>query len=44
MHDFKKLNVWQKGRIFVKEIYSTVSKFPPEERFALTSQMKRAVI
>jgi four helix bundle protein len=44
LHDFKKLNVWQKGRSFVKEIYLTVSKFPPEERFALTSQMKRAVV
>lgn len=44
MHNFKELKVWQKGRNFVKEIYITVSKFPPEERYALTSQMKRAVI
>jgi four helix bundle protein len=44
MHNFKELKIWQKGRNFVKEIYLTVSKFPPEERFALTSQMKRAVI
>jgi len=44
MHNFKELKIWQKGRNFVKEIYLTVSKFPPEEKFALTSQMKRAVI
>ncbi|MDA3861348.1 MAG: four helix bundle protein [Melioribacteraceae bacterium] len=44
MHNFKELKVWQKGRSFVKEIYLTVSKFPPEEKFALTSQMKRAAI
>ena len=44
MHNFKELKIWQKGRSFVKEIYLTVSKFPPEERYALTSQMKRAAI
>jgi len=44
MHNFKELKIWQKGRSFVKEIYLTVSNFPIEERFALTSQMKRAVI
>ncbi|MBU0474500.1 MAG: four helix bundle protein [Bacteroidetes bacterium] len=44
MHNFKELKIWQKGRNYVKEIYLTVSKFPPEEKFALTSQMKRAVI
>ncbi len=44
MHNFKELKIWQKGRNFVKEIYLTVSKFPPEEKYALTSQMKRAAI
>lgn len=44
MHNFKELKIWQKGRSIVKEIYLTVSNFPPEEKFALTSQMKRAVI
>ncbi len=44
MHNFKELKVWQKGRSFVKEIYLASSKFPPEERYALTSQMKRAVV
>ncbi len=44
MHDFKKLKIWQKGREFAREIYLTVSNFPTEERFALTSQMKRAAV
>lgn len=44
MHNFKELKIWQKGRSFVKDIYLTVAKFPLEERFALTLQMKRAAI
>jgi four helix bundle protein len=44
MHNFKELKVWQKGRKFAKDIYILTRKFPKEELFVLTSQMRRAVI
>jgi len=44
MHNFKELKIWQKGRTFVKDIYVLTKKFPQEELFVLTSQMRRAVI
>ena len=44
MHNFKELKVWQKGRNFVKAIYVLTKKFPKEELFVMTSQMRRAAI
>ena len=44
MHNFRNLNVWKKSKQLVKEIYSTTSKFPNNEDFVLSSQMRRAVI
>ena len=44
MHNFKELKIWQKGRMFVKDIYVLTKKFPKEELFVLTSQMRRAAI
>lgn len=44
MHRFKELKVWQKGRELVKEIYQATHKFPQEELFGLTSQMRRSAI
>ncbi|MFK7946598.1 MAG: four helix bundle protein [Saprospiraceae bacterium] len=44
MHDFKKLKVWQKSRQLVKEVYLLTKKFPKDELFGLTSQVRRAVI
>lgn len=41
---FEKLDVWQKGRIFTKSIYQISQKFPSEEKFGMTSQIRRAVI
>ena len=43
MQDFRKLLVWQKNRALVAEIYRVTKVFPAEERFGLTSQMRRAV-
>ncbi len=44
MHNFKELKVWQKGRKFVKDIYGLTKKFPKEELFVMTSQMRSASI
>lgn len=41
---FQKLLVWQKSRELVKCVYSALSAFPQTEKFALTDQLRRAVI
>ena len=42
MGSFRKLKVWQRAREVTKDIYRTTRAFPAEERFGLTSQMRRA--
>jgi four helix bundle protein len=44
MHQFKDLKVWQKGRVLVKEIYLITNKFPKEELFGITSQIRRCSV
>ncbi|MFT4205129.1 MAG: four helix bundle protein [Chitinophagaceae bacterium] len=44
MQDYKKLRVWSKGHQFTLTIYKVAARFPREETFALTSQLKRASI
>ncbi|MDI6744569.1 MAG: four helix bundle protein [Thermodesulfovibrionales bacterium] len=39
---YKKLKIWEKAHVFAIEIYKLSSKFPKEELYALTSQIKRA--
>src|SRR5690606_11510876 len=39
---FERLDVWNEGRSFVKDIYSITISFPAEEKFGLTSQIRRA--
>jgi len=41
---FKQLNIWQKGIEIVKDVYLLTKKFPKEELYGLSSQMKRAAI
>jgi len=42
--DFTDLNVWREGHKLVILVYGTVKKFPKEELYSLTDQMKRASI
>ena len=44
MHNFKELIVWQKSRYLVKDIYKLTQKFPADERFGLTQQIRRAAV
>lgn len=44
MQSFRDLKVWQKAHELVLSIYRMSVKFPPEERYGLVSQMRRAVI
>ncbi|MDQ7947746.1 MAG: four helix bundle protein [Pedobacter sp.] len=41
-YSFEKLDTWQRARLFRKEIYQLVKKFPKEEVFGLASQIKRS--
>lgn len=39
---FEKLEVWQEARVFAADIYKVTSRFPQEEKFGLTNQLRRA--
>jgi len=40
----RKLDVWKKSMVFVKDIYQATEQFPKSEIYGLTSQMRRASI
>ena len=42
--DYKELIVWQKAMDLVVEVYQLVKLLPREEMYALSDQMRRAVI
>lgn len=44
IYSFEKLEVWQESLVLVKLIYSITDSFPSEEKFGLTSQLRRASI
>lgn len=41
-YSFEKLEVWQNARKFVRDIYKVTRKFPEEEKFGITNQIRRA--
>ena len=44
MESFTQLHIWRQGTELVKEIYTLTKKLPPEEKFGLTSQTRRAAV
>jgi len=44
MRNFKELEVWKEGRVLVKDVYLLTKSLPEDEKFGLTSQIKRCVI
>lgn len=44
LEDFRQLNVWKKAHKLVLDIYKLTAKLPSEEKFGLTSQMRRAAV
>ena len=44
MHNFRKLDIWQKSIDLTVKIYDLTKKFPREEMFGLTSQIKRCAV
>jgi len=41
---FEELIIWQEARKFANNIYKLTKKFPKEELYGLTSQMRRAAV
>jgi four helix bundle protein len=44
MFNFEKLDVWNEAIAFADLIYSVNRRFPDDERFGLTTQMRRAAV
>jgi four helix bundle protein len=42
MQDFRNLRVWEKAHSLTLEVYRHTRRFPDEERFGLTSQLRRS--
>ncbi len=44
LRSYKELKVWQKAYQLCVEIYRITKRFPAEEKFGLTSQIRRAAV
>jgi four helix bundle protein len=44
MFGFEKLDVWQRAIELTDSVYEFTRPFPPDERYGLTSQMRRASV
>jgi four helix bundle protein len=40
----KDLDIWKRGIAFIEQIYKVTGKFPKEELYGLTSQIRRAAV
>lgn len=41
---FERLIIWNKSRELVKQVYLLTAKFPKEERYSLSDQLRRAAV
>lgn len=44
MHNIKELKIWNRAIELTVEIYKATEKFPKEETYGLTSQIRRAAV
>lgn len=44
MHRFEELKIWQKAMNITESVYKLSSFFPKEEKYGLTSQIRRSAI
>lgn len=44
MHNLKELIIWNKAIELGTEVYAATSNFPSEEKFGLTSQIRRSAV
>lgn len=42
MRDFRELKVWEKGHLLTLAVYKATARFPREELYGLTSQLRRS--
>ena len=42
MRDFREIKVWEKAHLLTLEMYKATASFPTEERYGLTSQLRRS--
>lgn len=40
--DYNKLDIWKKGHALTLDVYGATQMFPREEKFGLTSQLRRS--
>lgn len=43
-HNFKNLKVWEKSVDLAVKVYNITTEFPNEEKFGITSQMRRSSV
>lgn len=44
MHNLKELKIWNKAINLATQVYKATENFPSEEKYALTSQIRRSVV
>ncbi len=44
MHKFKDLKIWQKAMGITEAVYKLSSSFPKEEKYGLTTQIRRSAV
>jgi len=44
MKDFRELKVWEKGHQLALAVYKTTAKFPKDELYGLTGQIRRSCV
>lgn len=42
--DYRELDVWQMSMALCEKVYELLRSFPPDERFAMCDQIRRAVV
>ncbi len=42
MQDYRKLDVWNRSHLFTLKVYQITRGFPPDEKYGLVSQLRRA--
>lgn len=41
-NDFRDMSVWQKSFALLRDVYKIIRLFPPEEKYALTDDLRRS--
>ena len=44
IRSFKDLEAWKRGHVLVLSIYRITSRYPKDEQFGITNQMRRAAV